>query len=305
MSELVLKKYGFKSKFSRFVEGKKHEGRFKEAEERLFTTFNIMCHALSIHRSADAADHDHQQLEQLKQAFENDARQRRAELESVIQTLANPVAPTSSFLVENGIFSDDLPEMLSTLQLVAQDLSSAGTSSIGSTGMGGSTVTVADLQRCSWRIRSELLTIEQKEGKKGKMIDVALGDGTFGDVYAAMYCGEHVVVKKMKNPKNADAARTPAGSQALESFSSEVSLACALNHPNIVHTLGGVVDEDEEPPCWIVMERLDFPLPRVPAKFSRHIILCKLSPRRSQSFLFADAIHRRSQLSPMIASWAF
>jgi hypothetical protein len=267
----VLKKYGFKGKFSQFVEGKKHEGRFKEAGERLFTTYNIMCHALSIQRSADSVDHDRQQLEMLKQAFESDARLRHAELESAIQTLAHSAAPPAALLCEIGVSSGDLPETLVNLQLVAQDLSLASTapSSAFSASTSGAAVTLADLQRCSWRIRGELLTIEQKEGKKGKKMDVTLGDGTFGVVYAATYCGERVVVKKMKNPQNADAAHTVTGSQALESFSCEVSLACALNHPNIVHTLGGVVDEEEEPPCWIVMERMDQSL----AKVSPHNLL--------------------------------
>jgi serine/threonine protein kinase len=35
-----------------------------------------------------------------------------------------------------------------------------------------------------------------------------------------------------------------------------------------VHTLGGVVDQSEEPPCWIVMERLDQPLPKVLSSLS-------------------------------------
>ena len=104
------------------------------------------------------------------------------------------------------------------------------------------------------------MTFELKEDRKSK---VWLGSGTFGDVYAATYCGESVVVKKMKSPINCDAAQSASGSQALASFLNEVSLACALNHPNIVHTLGGVVEETEEPPCWIVMERLDRSLPKV------------------------------------------
>ena len=206
----------------------------------------------------DASDRDHEQHEMLKKALDVDSRLHRAEVQSAIQT--------PSLL---GVSPDELPQALSNLQLVAQDgaLSQAGTSPAASSAGSKTPVTLAELQRCSWRIRSELLTFEQKEGKKGKFIDVLLGDGSFGDVYAATYCGERVVVKKMKNPKNYDAAQSASGSQALASFLSEVSLACALNHPNIVQTIGGVVDEEEEPPCWVVMERLEQQLPKVPPRF--------------------------------------
>jgi serine/threonine protein kinase len=46
-------------------------------------------------------------------------------------------------------------------------------------------------------------------------------------------------------------------------FVREVTFAFSLKHPNIVRTLGGVVDPEEEPPCWIVMERLDVSLAEV------------------------------------------
>lgn len=71
------------------------------------------------------------------------------------------------------------------------------------------------------------------------MIDVTLGDGSFGNVHAATFCDERVVVKKMENLKNSVAARSATGCQVLASFFSDVSPACALNHPNIVRTLGG------------------------------------------------------------------
>ncbi len=255
--ENVLLKYGFQSKISRFLRGKKHEDRFAEAGKRLFATFDIFCHSLSIQRSVNAEECERRQFESLQEAFDRDALQCHGELESAIETLNSAPSP-AHFLQEFGVSPQNLPQVLSNLQLVAQDFS-ASASSVPSAGF---VLTLDFLQRCSWRIRSELLAIEQKPGKKGKMIDVLLGDGTFGYVYAATYCNERVVVKKMKTPKSGAAALTAAGSQALASFHSEVSLACALNHPNIVHTLGGVVDEEEEPPCWIVMELLDQPLPK-------------------------------------------
>ena len=265
--DTVLLKYGFQNKFARFFRGKKHEDRFTETGARLFHTFDIFCHTLSIQRSANAEDHERRQ-----EAFDRDAYQCYTELESAIQTL-NSASPSADFLGQLGVSSYKLPQVLSDFQLVAQDFSQAGTAPSAS---GVATLTLDRLQRCSWRIRSELLTIEQKEGKRGKMIDVSLGDGSFGDVYAATFCDERVVVKKMKNPKNSAATRSATGCQALASFFSEVSLACALNHPNIVHTLGGVVDEEEEPPCWIVMERLDKPLPKALDSLTENNKLCIL-----------------------------
>jgi serine/threonine protein kinase len=258
----VLLKYGFQSNFAKFLKGKTHEERFTESGKRLIATFDIFCHALSIQRSANAEENERRQLE-LQQAFESDTCRLQQQMQSVIQTLKT-AAPPQSLLTDIGVTLDDLPRALSNLELVSPDFSGASAAATAARPSSGSeAVTFEMLQRCSWRIRSELVAIEQKEGKRGKLIDVVLGDGTFGDVYAATYCEERVVVKKLKNPKNYTAARTAAGSQALASFMSEVSLACALNHPNIVHTLGAVADEEEEPPCWIVMERLDQPLPKV------------------------------------------
>jgi hypothetical protein len=265
----VLSKYGFASKIRKFFTGTKHAERFTESGQRLCVTHNILCHALSIHLAMDASDRDHEQQEMLKQALETDSRMHHADVQSAIQ------AP--SLL---GLSPDELPKAVSNLQLMAQDnaCSEAGTAPAAfNPGGSKSNVTLADLQRCSWRIRSELLTFEQKESKKGKMLDVLLGGGTFGDVYAATYLGESVVVKKMKNPINCEAAQTASGSQALASFLSEVSLACALNHPNIVYTMGGVVDEDEEPPCWVVMERLDQSLPKVRPHYLTTAFTCRLS----------------------------
>ena len=87
------------------------------------------------------------------------------------------------------------------LQLIAQDgaLSQAGTATAVPSPGGRLPVTLLDLQRCSWRIRSELLLFERKESKMGNMINVMLGGGTFGDEYAATYCGELVVVNKMRS----------------------------------------------------------------------------------------------------------
>ncbi len=251
----MLDKYGHASKIRRFFFGTKHADRFTETGQRLSVTHNILCHALSIHLAMDASDRDRDRNETLKQALETDSRQHHADVQSAIE---NP-----SLL---GVSPDEQRQAVCNLQLVARDnaRSEASTAPAAcSPGGSKSAMTLADLHRCSWWIRSELLTVEQKEGKKGKMLDVMLGAGTFGDVFAAKYCGESVVVKKMRNPMNCEAAQTASGSQAVASFLSEVYLACALNHPNIVHTMGGVVDEEEEPPCWVVMERLEQSLPKV------------------------------------------
>ena len=257
----VLLKYGFQTKLAKFLKGKKHEERFTECGKRLIATFDVFCHALSIQRSANVEDHERRQLE-LQQAFKNDHCLLHQQLVSVMETLKIS-APPQSFLSEIGVSHTDLPQALTKLELVSHDFSGASTAdTVARPSSGLEAVTFDMLQRCSWRIRSELVAIEQKEVKGGKM-DIKLGGGTFGDAYAATYCNERVVVKKMKNPQTRDDALTAAGSQALASFFSEVSVACALNHPNIVHTLGGVVEEGLEPPLWIVMERLDQALPKV------------------------------------------
>ena len=286
----MLAKYGFASKLRKFFMGSNHAGCFTETGQRLSVTHNILCHALSIHLAMDASDRDHEQYDMLKQALAADSHQHHADVHAAIQT--------PSLL---GVPPDELSQAVSNLQLIAQDgaLSQAGTATaVSSPGGSRLPVTLLDLQRCSWRIRGELLSFEQKEGKRGKMIDVMLGGGTFGDVYAATYCGERVVVKKMKNPINRDAAQTAAGSQALVLFLSEVSLACALIHPNIVQTFGGVVDEEEEPPCWIVFERLDQSLSKVLPRFLEHSYTtarsCCLSPAQ-------PAGHRLSQRSAKAA----
>jgi hypothetical protein len=272
----VLNKYGFASKIRKFFAGTKHADRFMETGQRLSVTHNILCHALSIHLAMDASDRELEHHEMMMQAIETDSRLYHADVQSAIQM--------PSLL---GVSPDELPQAVHILQLVAQDnaLSETGTAPAAySPGGSSSSVTLADLQRCSWRIRSELLTFDQKEGKRGKILDVLLGSGTFGDVYAATYCGERVVVKKMRNPAKCDAAHSASVSQALASFVSEVSLACALNHPNIVHTVGGVVDEEEEPPCWIVMERLDQSLPKVrPTHLQRSLAVAHLCRLRSQA----------------------
>ncbi len=288
----MLTNYGFASTLKRFFMGSNHEGCFREVEQHLSETHNSFCHTLQLHMIMDARDRDHErddrdhvrddilrhlvsilamnasdrvhELDMLKQAQAADSRLHLADVQAAIQ---NPS--------QLGVPPDEQAQAVSNLQLIAQDgaLSQAGTATAVSTS-GGSRlpVTLLDLQRCSWRIRSELLSFEQEQVKGGKMIDKLLDGGTFGDVYAATYkyCGTRVVVKKMKNPKNRDAAQDTAGLQALASFLSEVSLACALNHPNIVQTFGGVVDEEEKPPCWIVFERLDLSLTEVLPLFLEH-----------------------------------
>lgn len=258
----MLYNYGCAGKIRRFLFGKKHAERFTQTGQRLSVTHNILCHALSIHLAMDASDRDRaaaaavaERYETLKQALETDSCQDRADLQSAIEE--------PSLL---GVSPDEQDQAVHNLQLVAQDNARSDANTAPASGSPGGSefaMTLANLQRCSWWIRSEFLTVEQKKGKNGKMVDVKLGSGTFGDVFAAEYCGETVVVKKMKNPMNRQAAESASGSQAVASFLSEVSLACALNHPNIVHTMGGVVDEEEEPPCWLVMERLEQSLPTV------------------------------------------
>ena len=109
---------------------------------------------------------------------------------------------------------------------------------------------------------SEELTFDTKEVGKGKAVsktEVRLGKpGSFGDVFSAVHCEiTPVAVKKLKYPNNAaDLASYDAARASFALFVDEVSFAFSLNHPNIVRTLGGVVDAAFEPPCCIVMERL-------------------------------------------------
>ncbi len=109
-------------------------------------------------------------------------------------------------------------------------------------------------------IRSEELKFEYKEFKKGQPLkELRLGNpGSFGVVFAALHCGSPVAVKKLKSPTGVDdLISSDAARASFSAFVLEVSFASSLHHPNIVRTLGGVVDPSEDFPCWIVMERLE------------------------------------------------
>ena len=117
-------------------------------------------------------------------------------------------------------------------------------------------------------MRSDELEFDLKEVGRGKnklKMPVAFKSGSFGDVYSASHCrSTPVAVKKLKVPGSADElASSDAARAAFAAFVAEVSFASSLNHPNIVRTLGGVVDPDSQPFCWIVMERLEKPLAEV------------------------------------------
>jgi hypothetical protein len=170
----VLLKYGFQSKFNKLLKGKKHEGRFTECGNRLITTFDIFCHAMLIQRSANVEDHERHQLE-LQLAFKNDTCRLQKQLVSVMETLKT-AAPPESFLSEFGVSHDDLPQALSNLELASLDFFGASTAvTVSRPNTGLEAVTFELLQRCSWRIRSELVCIEKKKEPKGsEMIAVKL-----------------------------------------------------------------------------------------------------------------------------------
>jgi hypothetical protein len=130
-----------------------------------------------------------------------------------------------------------------------------------------SVVTVEDAQSCSWFMRSDELVFDYREVKKGQPAkEIRLGKpGSFGDVFSATHCDRaQVAVKKLKIPtKASDVAASAPAAVAFAAFVREVSFAFSLKHPNIVRTLGGVVDCQEEPPCWIIMERLSLSLAEV------------------------------------------
>jgi len=147
-------------------------------------------------------------------------------------------------------------------------------------------------------MRSDELEFDLQEVGKGKnklKMPVRLGkSGSFGDVFSASHCqNTPVAVKKLKFPASADqlTSSDPARA-AFAAFVAEVSFASSLNHPNIVRTLGGVVDPDSQPFCWIVMERLEKSLAEVTLLPSLNWHSCNafVIPCRSHSITIKSSI---------------
>jgi hypothetical protein len=265
-SATVLEELGRSNAVVRFLAGSKHAKQFLEAGDRLATSYTTLCHAVSIHLALNERDHAarrdelvNEKLQLIMQkldsrpkiddadfqfAFQRDAQECQADL---VKSMLDPEfsAKLRGFGVRPlaGHFPRDL---------------SASTRAI---------ITVEDAQSCSWCMRSDEIVFDYREVKKGQPAkEIRLGKpGSFGDVFSATHCDHTpVAVKKLKIPtKTKDIVSSASAAAAFALFVREISFAFSLKHPNIVRTLGGVVDDQEEPPCWIVMERLNMSLAEV------------------------------------------
>jgi hypothetical protein len=246
----VLDEYGRCSDFRRFVFGSSHREQFEESGRRLTTCHSAFSHTLSIQLAADQRNQQQQmdiKLEMiqlaLERAFQSDQEQYCEDLHNAMQDA-------------------QLTEALNKLGVYDEGILHEAASSVAAPPARARMITnFEDAQACSWFIRSEAIEIDKKEvGKKKEKQAVRLGKpGSFGDVYSAMYCNDTpVAVKKLKFPTSArDMASSDVARASFAAFVAEVSFAFSLKHPNIVCTFGGVVDASEEPPCWIVMEKLE------------------------------------------------
>jgi hypothetical protein len=248
----VLDEYGRCSDLRKFVFGASHREQFEESGRRLTTCHSAFSHAVCIQLAVD--QREQQQLIDakldtihlaLERAFQCDQQQYREEIHHAMQDARLHEAFQKlrmDHILDSGSL-DAPPPRPRTI------------------------TTFEDARNCSWFMRSETITIDKEEvGRDGELQPVRLGKhGTFGDVYAAMYCNHTpVAVKKLKFPISAhDMASSDAAPASFAAFVAEVSFAFSLKHPNIVRTLGGVVDEKAKPPCWIVMERLEKSLAEV------------------------------------------
>jgi len=258
-SDAVLEEFGRCSDLKRFVFGSKHSSQFATAGDRLHTSLNFFCHAVNIHLALDERDAGARRWHMFEEALRRDVQEYEHDLSVAMQD------PNLSTKLEDLGISSKASTRHPQVSALAP---AAGAPAI---------LTFEDAQSCSWFMRSEELNMEYKEIKKGQPPkEVRLGKpGSFGDVISALHCGvTPVAVKKLRAPSSADdVASSDLARASFAAFVSEVSFAFALNHPNIVRTLGGVVDALEEPPCWIVMERLQRSLAEVPVDADRKMVL--------------------------------
>jgi hypothetical protein len=253
---VVLDEYGRCSDLRKFVRGSSHREQFEESGRRLTTCHSAFSHAVSIQLAAD--QRDQQQLIDakldiiqlaLERAFQCDQQQHREEM-------------------QHAMHDERLSAAFQRLRMSPNDIFQVDASSLAAPPALSRTITtLEDAQACSWFMRSKAIAIDKEEvGSDGELQPVRLGKhGTFADVYAAVYCNDTpVAVKKLRSPISAhDVATSDTARASFAAFLAEVSFSYSLKHPNIVRTLGGVVDALAKPPCWIVMERLDTTLAEV------------------------------------------
>jgi hypothetical protein len=265
-SKTVLEEFGRCKAVMRFLVGSKHAKQFLEAGDRLATSYTTLCHAVSIHLALNERDHAARRDEQVNE-----------KLQLIMQKLdSRPKIDDADFQFafqrdaqecEADLVKSMLDPELSAKLRGLGVRSNAGNFTRDLSASARSIVTVEDAQSCSWCMRSDELAFDYREVKKGQPAkEIRLGKpGSFGDVFSATHCDRTLVaVKKLKIPtKTNDLVSSASAAAAFAAFVKEVSFAFSLKHPNIVRTLGGVVDHQEEPPCWIIMERLNMSLAEV------------------------------------------
>ena len=247
----VLQDFGRCSGFKRFVLGSKHANLFKTHDDHLGKSYAQLCLALLVDSALLVDRHDRPRvsergLQTFEQAFQLD-------WQDYIQ--AYGVA------VQNG----ELSAQLQAVGVSSRDLERHKYFSVLSRAADAPVIsTIEEAQSCCWTMRVKELQMDKKEQSSR---EVRLGKpGSFGDVFSGWHCGTPVAVKKLRSPCSAEelASSNLDARASFAAFVTEVSFAFVLKHPNIVRTLGGIVDPQEEPPCWIVMERLQCSLADVP-----------------------------------------
>jgi hypothetical protein len=241
----VLEDYGRCSGFKRFVFGSKHAGLFEMHGNRLDKSHTHLQLALAVHR-LDRHPVRERGLRTFEQAFQLDWQDYKQAFADAVQN-----RELSAQLEAVGVSSRDLERH----KHVSASRFFAGAPVIS---------TMEEAQSCCWAMNSKELQMEKKEQSSK---EVRLGKpGSFGDVFSGWHCGTPVAVKKLRSPCSAEelASSDLDARASFAAFVTEVSFTFSLKHPNIVRTLGGVVDPREDPPCWIVMERLQSSLTDLP-----------------------------------------
>jgi hypothetical protein len=243
----VLEDYGRCSGFKRFVFGSKHADLFKTHEDRVHQTYEFFYDHLCLALVMDRHDRSPQPVREqtFEQAFHLDWQDYKQAYAVAVQN-----RELSAQLEAVGVSSRDLERKYFSV------LSTAVVAPVIST--------MEEAQSCCWAMKSKELQMEKKEQSSK---EVRLGKpGSFGDVFSGWHFGTPVAVKKLRSPCSAEelASSDLDARASFAAFITEVSFAFSLKHPNIVRTLGGVVDPREDPPCWIVMERLQSSLTDLP-----------------------------------------